>query len=316
MNPLFEEIAGLPTERRNPDTRQIDELPTLAILQMLNREDAKVVPAVAAVLDNIALAVDHIVAALRRGGRLLYVGAGTSGRLGILDASECPPTFGTPPELVQGIIAGGPAAVFQSQEGAEDSPAAGAEALRALAVRECDVVCGLAASGRTPFVLGALHEAAGQGATTLFVTTSSPEKLAAAGIRADVLICPDVGPEAIAGSTRMKSGTAQKLVLNMLTTAAMIRMGKTFGNVMVDLQQSNAKLRVRSQRIVMEVTGADYESAELALSEAGGHVKTALVMLLADVDAKEARQLLQAADGHVRRALTAADSGGKELRDE
>ncbi len=303
MNPLFREIAALPTEQNNPASSMIDTADTRGILDIINSEDCRVPLAVRDELPRIAEAVDMIVAAFKAGGRLIYAGAGTSGRLGILDASECPPTFGTPQGMVQGMIAGGPDAVFRSQEGAEDRPEDGARDVGALGVGPHDIVCGIAASGRTPYVVGALVEAGRRGAGTVLVTTNSRGQLQKLGIVADVLICPNVGPEVVTGSTRMKSGTAQKLVLNMLTTASMIRMGKTYGNVMVDLQMTNDKLRERARRVVMETTGADYDTAVSVLASAGGHVKTAIVMLLGEMTQSEAMARLQAAGGFVRMAL-------------
>jgi N-acetylmuramic acid 6-phosphate etherase len=300
---LFREIKGLRTERINPDTREIDLAETKEILEMINREDKKVALAVEREIPRIEKAVDIITENFRRGGRLIYVGAGTSGRLGIVDASECPPTFGSPPEMVQGIIAGGREAVFLSQEGAEDSREAGALAMQEIPIRQNDTVCGIAASGRTPFVRGAVEYARQNGISTLFISTSGREQAEKMGIMADVIISPEVGPEAIAGSTRMKSGTAQKLVLNMLTTASMIKLGKTYGNVMVDLQQTNKKLVERSRRIIMEITGADYDTAAEALKKSGSHVKTALVMLLTGTEPEEARELLKKNDGFVRKAI-------------
>ncbi len=302
---LFYEISGLPTEQKNSETTRIDAASTEEILRLINDNDTRVPLAVRDELPTIAAAVDCIVERFKRGGRLIYAGAGTSGRLGIVDASECPPTYGTPPEMVQALIAGGREAVFQAQEGAEDKPEVGASDLAALNVAENDVVCGIAASGRTPYVLGALKEAARHGAPTILVTTSSREKLAELGITADYLICPNVGPEVIMGSTRMKSGTAQKLVLNMLTTAAMVRLGKTYGNVMIDLQMTNAKLVERAKRIVMDITGADYDEASRVLELTDGHVKTALVMLLGNHDLNTAKERLNAANGFVRLALEA-----------
>lgn len=304
MNSLFREISALPTERNNPASAAIDTASTIDILGIINDEDAKIPAAVRAELAFIAEAVDMIVAAFNAGGRLIYAGAGTSGRLGILDASECPPTFGTPPEMVQGIIAGGREAVFRAQEGAEDRPENGAGDVAALDVGAHDVVCGIAASGRTPYVLGALREAKRRGAGTVLVTTNTREQLQQLGVTADILICPNVGPEVVTGSTRLKSGTAQKLVLNMLTTASMIRIGKTYGNVMVDLQMTNEKLRERARRVVMELTGVEYDEAARVLDEAGGHVKTALVMVLGGMTQKEASLRLQDAGGFVRKALT------------
>lgn len=310
MNPLFREIAALPTEQNNPASACIDTASVREILEIMNNEDAGIPAAVRAELPAIEQAVELIVAAFRRGGRLIYAGAGTSGRLGILDASECPPTFGTPPEMVQGIIAGGRDAVFRSQEGAEDRPEDGARDIADLHVHERDVVCGLAASGRTPYVVGALREARSRGAATLLVSTNSPDRLQQLGVPADIYICPQVGPEVVTGSTRLKSGTAQKLVLNMLTTAAMIRLGKTYGNVMIDLQMTNNKLRERARRVVMDITGTDYETAAATLDTAGGHVKTALLMLLGSMGREEAQQRLQAADGFVRPALEKNTAAG------
>ncbi|MFP4528869.1 MAG: N-acetylmuramic acid 6-phosphate etherase [Candidatus Kapaibacterium sp.] len=300
---LFDEISSLETEMNNPRSANIDQESTRGILEIINREDRLVAEAVAAEIPHIERAVDKLAEAFAAGGRLFYFGSGTSGRLGVVDASECPPTFGTPPEMVQGIIAGGTPAIFRAQEGAEDSPEAGAEELRSRDVGPPDVVCGIAASGRTPFVRGALDEARARGIFTIMISTVSRERLAGLGIRADVMICPAVGPEVIAGSTRMKSGTAQKMVLNMLTTGAMVRMGKTLGNVMVDLQLTNAKLRERARRIIMTLGKTDYETAGRLLSDSGGSVKTALVMAIRGVGRKEAEQLLGRTGGFVRKAV-------------
>lgn len=300
---LFSTLAGLATEQRNPASMGIDLADTREILEIINAEDHLVPAAVQSEIPYIAEAVELIVSAFRKGGRLIYVGAGTSGRLGVVDASECPPTFGTPPEMVQGVIAGGPEAVFRSQEGAEDREEDGRVALQSLSLTDHDVVCGIAASRRTPFVVGAINYARERGAGTLFVTCNPRSEF---DLDVDVAICPVVGPEVIMGSTRMKSGTAQKLVLNMLTTAAMIRMGKVFENMMIDLQMTSQKLVERSKRIVMNVSGVSYEEASAVLSETEGHVKTALVMLLADVGLEEARRRLATADGFVRRAIASA----------
>ena len=297
---LFEELQSLVTEQRNPHSEDFDTASIVDILRIINAEDQTVATAVAKEIPYIGRAVQLVVQGLHDGGRLIYVGAGTSGRLGILDASECPPTFGTPPEMIQGIIAGGPAAVFRSQEGAEDVPEHGAEALRAIQVAPPDVVCGIAASRRTPFVVGAVAHARQIGCRTLFVTCNPREHFT---LKVDVAICVVVGPEVIMGSTRMKSGTAQKLVLNMLTTATMVRMVKVYKNMMVDLQMSAEKLIERSKRTVMMVTGLDYDAATVALRAAGGHVKTALVMVLGGLPAEEARRRLAKADGFVRRAI-------------
>ncbi len=304
---LFDQLAALATEQRNPASGRIDAATIEEALEIINTEDHLVPIAVRREIPRIAEAVELVVDAFKNGGRLLYVGAGTSGRLGVVDASECPPTFGTPPEMVQGIIAGGPEAVFRSREGVEDVEESGAEALRQRHVSERDVVCGIAASSRTPFVLGALEHARTVGAASIFVTCSPRGK---DKVDADVIICPIVGPEVIMGSTRMKSGTAQKLVLNMITTVAMIRLGKVYENMMVDLQMTSQKLEERSKRTVMTVTGVSYEHATRLLEKAGGHVKTALVMELAEVDSEEASRRLEAADGFVREAITGESARG------
>lgn len=298
---LFEEIAGLTTEQRNPRSMDIDAKSTSEILKIINDEDKSVPLAVEKELPYIQQAVEIIVDALKHGGRLLYFGAGTSGRLGVVDASECPPTFGTPFGLIEGFIAGGKEAMFRAQEGAEDYEENGANDVVKANVTEKDVVCGIAASRRTPYVVGAVKKAKELGAKTLFVTCNPRNNFNIKEV--DVAICPYIGPEVIMGSTRMKSGTAQKLVLNMLTTTAMIRMGKVYENMMIDLQMTNKKLVERSKRIVMTITGVSYEAAAEFLEKAEGHVKTALVMILAKVDAAEARQRLDAADGFVRLAI-------------
>jgi len=301
---LFAQLQRLVTEQRNPRSADIDAASTEDILRIINAEDEGVPHAVGLELEYIAQAVDLVTDVFRAGGRLFYVGAGTSGRLGILDASECPPTFGTPPEMVQGIIAGGPTAVFRSQEGAEDRPENGARALHQAGVTNHDVVCGIAASRRTPFVVGAVAEARRMGCKTLYVTCNPRSEF---DLKVDVAICVVVGAEVIMGSTRMKSGTAQKLVLNMITTASMIRLGKVYENMMVDLQMTAEKLVERSRRTVMMVTGLSYEKAQEVLKAAGGHVKTALVMTLANTSAENAGQRLMAANGFVRGALEAAE---------
>lgn len=297
---LFDQIRKLATEQRNPRSEDIDALDARGILEIINAEDALVPPAVANEIPYIAEAVDILVDAFRAGGSLVYVGAGTSGRLGIVDASECPPTFGTPPEMVRGIIAGGREAVFRSQEGAEDLEENGARDLQNEGVAPPDVVCGIAASRRTPYVVGAVKYARSIGCKTLYVTCNPRSEF---DLDVDVAICPVVGPEVVMGSTRMKAGTAQKLVLNMLTTASMVRLGKVYHNMMIDLQMTSKKLVERSKRVVMMVTGVDYDEAAATLKKAGGHVKTAIVMIFADVDAEEARTRLERADGFVRRAI-------------
>jgi N-acetylmuramic acid 6-phosphate etherase len=299
---LFRQLQSLTTEKRNPRSMRIDAASTEEILRIINDEDARVVPAVRAELPYIAKAVEIVVEAFKNGGRLIYAGAGTSGRLGVLDAAECPPTFGSPPELVQGLIAGGKEAMFVAQEGAEDHESNGRDALEDLGITPNDVICGIAASRRTPFVVGAVKYAREVGCETLFVTCN-PRSQFDLHEWVDVAICAAVGPEVIMGSTRMKSGTAQKLVLNMITTAAFVRMGKVYENMMIDLQMTNEKLKERSKRIVMIATGVDYPEAKRVLDAAGGHVKTALVMILAGVDADAARARLDAADGFVREAI-------------
>ncbi len=280
----------------------IDLADARQIAEIINNEDRTVADAVSKRLDEIAVAIDFVRDALAAGGRLIYTGAGTSGRLGILDASECPPTYGTEPWQVVGMIAGGKDAIFQAQEGCEDSPEQGAADLEALDISAKDVVCGLAASGRTPYVVGTLQKARQVGAKAVFVCCV-PRGQLRLPLEPDVVIDVPVGPEVIMGSTRMKSGTAQKLVCNMITTGAMVRLGKVYENVMVDLMLSNKKLQERSRRIVMMLTGLDYEASADVLDRAGGHVKTAMVMALADVDADDARILLQRSGGFVRKAL-------------
>ncbi len=297
---VFAEIQNLITEARNPATMEIDSKSVEEILRLINAEDKKVPLAVEKEIPFIARAVEIVVEAFRAGGRLFYIGAGTSGRLGVLDASEIPPTFGAPPEMVQGIIAGGYKALVRAQEGAEDRREKGGEDLVRRGFTSKDVACGIAASRRTPYVVGAIEKAREIGGKTLYVTCTPREEL---NFPVDVAICPVVGPEVVMGSTRMKAGTATKLVLNMITTTAMIRLGKVYGNMMVDLQMTSRKLEERSKRTVMIVTGVSYEEAEAVLEKAGGHVKTALVMILGGVDAQEARRRLDRAGGFVRLAL-------------
>jgi N-acetylmuramic acid 6-phosphate etherase len=309
---LFEQLTRLSTEQRNPASMDIDARSISEIVRIINTEDKKVAIAVEGELEFIGKAVEIVVRSFKRGGRLIYAGAGTSGRLGVLDATECPPTYGTPPEMVQGMIAGGEKAMFRSQEGAEDKQENGARDIDERGVTEKDVVCGIAASLRTPYVIGAVKRGKQLGAKTLYVTTNprsrfySPEFAEIAQV-VDVAICPEVGAEVIMGSTRMKSGTAQKLVLNTITTAAMVRLGKVYENMMIDLQMTNQKLRERSKRIVMTITGVGYEDAADYLEKAGGHVKTALVMIKAGVDRNEAQRRLKRADGFVRAAIDNKD---------
>jgi N-acetylmuramic acid 6-phosphate etherase len=289
------------TERRNPRSSTIDTASALEIVDLIGAEDAGVPAAVAKARVEIARAIDLVEAAFRSGGRLIYVGAGTSGRLGVLDATECPPTFGTPPEMVVGLIAGGPPALVRSIEGAEDDVDAARRELDALRVGRKDVVVGIAASGTTPYVGAALSHAQGLGARTAFVSCSQPpERLRDS---CDVCITVLVGPEVVTGSTRMKAGTATKLVLNTLTTGAMIRLGKTYGNLMVDLRAWNDKLIDRSQRIVMEAAGVNRSAAQNAIEGADGSVKTAIVMARRGVPKAEAERLLAEHAGRLRSVL-------------
>jgi N-acetylmuramic acid 6-phosphate etherase len=298
---LFDEISSLETEQRNAKSMNIDAASVGDILKIINAEDKTVPSAVEKEIPYIEKAVELIVESFKSGGRLFYFGAGTSGRLGVIDAAECPPTFGTDLEIVQGYIAGGKEAMFRAQEGAEDYEENGASDVIKTGVNEKDVVCGIAASRRTPYVIGAVKKAKELGANTLYITSNPRSEFNIKEV--DVAICPYVGPEVIMGSTRMKSGTAQKLVLNMLTTASMIRLGKVYENMMIDLQMTNKKLVERSKRIVMTITGLSYEEAEKYLNKADGHVKTALVMIKADVDRDTALELLERSDGFVRRAI-------------
>jgi N-acetylmuramic acid 6-phosphate etherase len=296
---LSDALSRLLTEQRNPDSMDLDLLSTRGILRLINSQDKLVPIAVEREIPYIERAVDLVVASLRGGGRLLYFGAGTSGRLGVVDASECPPTFGTDAHLVRGVIAGGNRAMFRSQEGAEDDISQARRDVDAEEVCERDTVCGIAASRRTPYVVTAVARARELGARTIYVTTNPRSEF---DLDVDVAICPEVGPEVLMGSTRMKSGTAQKLVLNMVTTTAMVRLGKVYENMMVDLQLTNNKLVERAKRIIMLATGVDYTTAEEHLRGAEGHVKTALVMIQAGVSAGEARHLIEEADGFVRLA--------------
>ena len=294
------DLSQLTTEQRNPRTARIDERPTLEMLQLINAEDQQVPLAVAKILPAIAQAVDVIARQLAHGGRLYYLGAGTSGRLGILDAVECPPTFGTAPELVQGIIAGGTPAIFRAQEGAEDSKTLGRRDLIAHGFTANDVLVGIAASGRTPYVLGGLAFAQELGAPTIALACSEHPAIAAF---ADIALIPVTGPEAITGSTRLKAGTAQKLVLNMLSTGTMIKLGKVYGNLMVDVRTSNKKLEERARRIVMEVTGCTRDEAIAALQAADGRAKLAILLQLTGCSAAEGAARLTAAHGRLKEAL-------------
>ncbi|HCT7899269.1 TPA: N-acetylmuramic acid 6-phosphate etherase [Enterobacter cloacae] len=293
-------LSQMVTESRNPASSQIDTLPTLDLLALINSEDQKVPLAVAATLPAVARVVDLVVEAFACGGRLIYCGAGTSGRLGILDASECPPTYGTPREQVVGLIAGGHAAILQAVENAEDNPHMGEQDLRNLGFNGCDVLVGIAASGRTPYVLGAIAYARSVGATAVAISCNPNSEMAQA---ADITIEPVVGPEVVTGSSRMKAGTAQKLILNMITTGAMIRSGKVYRNLMVDVEATNAKLLQRQVNIVVQATECSHEEAEEALNRCQRHCKTAIVMILSGLSAPEASAVLSKNKGFIRQAL-------------
>ncbi|MFJ5437796.1 N-acetylmuramic acid 6-phosphate etherase [Pectobacterium brasiliense] len=293
-------LGKLVSETRNPATMALDQLSTLEMMHAFNQEDRKVPEAIAQVLPAIAEAVDLATASLQEGGRLIYLGAGTSGRLGVLDASECPPTFGVPHGLVIGLIAGGPGALLKAVEGAEDDTALGEADLKALDVTAADMVVGLAASGRTPYVIGALRYARDVGCRTAAISCNPHSPIAQ---EAQVAISPVVGPEALTGSTRLKSGTAQKLVLNMISTGAMVKLGKVYQNLMVDVKATNVKLLDRACRIVVEATGAEREKARQALVQADNEVKPAILMLLANIDVEAARERLKQHNGYLREAL-------------
>jgi len=303
MSEVFDELLELITESRNPRSMNIDRLPIEEVLKIINEEDKKVPFAVEKEIPNIARAVRLVIDSFKKGGRLIYVGTGTSGRLGVLDAAECPPTFGTDPSMVVGVIAGFPEALWKAVEGAEDILENGMKAMDELNVCEKDTVVGISASGRTPFVIGALIRAKERGAKTVGISTNENPKIER---YVDVMIKPIVGPEVIAGSTRMKSGTAQKLVLNMISTASMIGIGKVYQNLMVDLKPLNTKLIERSKRIIMELTGVSYEEASKVFYESGMDVKASLVMILGKTDAKKAKELLKISEGHVFKAIEIA----------
>jgi N-acetylmuramic acid 6-phosphate etherase len=301
---VFRELTHLTTEARNPRSTDLDRMSAGEILTLINEEDRLVPEIVAGEIPHIEQAVALVVNAFRSGGRLFYVGAGTSGRLGVLDAAECPPTFGADPKLVQGILAGGERALVHAVEGAEDDADAGADAMRDRQVGAGDVVIGVAASRRTPFVLEAVAEARRRGARTVYLTMNPRSSI---DFPVDVAICPVVGPEVLMGSTRMKSALAQKMVLTMITTAAFVLLGKTYENMMVDLSATSAKLRERAKRVVMTVTGVEYERAKSVLREAGGSVKVAIVMIQAGASAAQAKERLEAAGGFVRQAIEAIE---------
>lgn len=297
------DLTSMITESRNPASADIDSLPTLDMLRVINREDQTVALAVEKTLPQVAQVVDAVAQAFRLGGRLIYMGAGTSGRLGILDASECPPTFGTPAEQVVGLIAGGHKAILKAVENAEDNRELAVSDLKALNFNEKDVLVGIAASGRTPYVLGGMEYALSLGATVAAVSCNPDSEMSRL---AGIAITPVVGPEVITGSSRMKAGTAQKLILNMITTGAMIRSGKVYGNLMADVEATNAKLVERQKRIVMAATECDRATAEQALAACDGHCKTAIVMILAQLSAGDAKALLVQHQGFIRDALTGA----------
>ncbi|MCX5074138.1 N-acetylmuramic acid 6-phosphate etherase [Streptomyces sp. NBC_00513] len=298
---LRAQLDTLTTEAFRPELAQIDRLSTLEIARVMNAEDAGVPAAVAGRLEGIAAAVDDIAPRMARGGRLIYAGAGTAGRLGVLDASECPPTFNTDPSQVVGLIAGGPSAMVKAVEGAEDSKELAAEDLTALGLSADDTVVGISASGRTPYAVGAVEFARARGALTVGLSCNAGSALAAAAEHGIEVV---VGPELLTGSTRLKAGTAQKLVLNLLSTVTMIRLGKTYGNLMVDVRASNEKLRARSRRIVALATGASDTEIEAALTATDGEVKNAVLVILGGVDGPTAAALLTTSQGHLRAALT------------
>ncbi len=302
---LRAELETLTTEAFRPDRADIDRLPTLELARLMNGEDASVPAAVAERLPEIAAAIDAVAARMARGGRLIYAGAGTAGRLGVLDASECPPTFNTEPGQVVGLIAGGPTAMVSPVEGAEDSEELARADLDALTLTPQDTVVGVSASGRTPYAIGAVEHARALGALTIGLSCNAGSALAAAAEHGVEIV---VGPEFLTGSTRLKSGTAQKLVLNMISTITMIRLGKTYGNLMVDVRASNDKLRARSRRIVALATGADDEEIERALAATDGEVKNAILAIVTGVDGPTAARLLEESGGHLRAALAAAGS--------
>ncbi|MEU8952353.1 N-acetylmuramic acid 6-phosphate etherase [Streptomyces sp. NPDC048489] len=296
------DLSTLGTESRNPRTAELDRMPVTELLATMNDEDQTVALAVRTALPRIAEAVEKITTSLRAGGRLVYLGAGTSGRIGLLDAVECPPTFGTGPDRVVGLLSGGPGAFVLAVEGAEDSPQLAVTDLEGIGLTARDTVVGLAASGRTPYVVGGLEHARAVGASTVSVACNSDAVISR---HADVAIEVPTGPEILTGSTRLKGGTAEKLVCNMLSTATMVQLGKVYGNLMVDLRATNEKLVDRARRIVAQATGSDLDAASAALQEADGHVKTAIVMLLAGCTRAEATARLEAAQDDVRAAATA-----------
>lgn len=301
------------TEKINRHTRNIDQVSVMEMVRLMNEEDKKVAIAIEKELPKIAHASEQIYARMKQGGRLIYVGCGTSGRLGVLDAAECPPTFGTAPDRVLALMAGGRDAFHVAVEGAEDDKAAGKEDLRAVSVTSKDVVVGIAASGRTPYVIGAMEYARGLGAPVIGITCCPGSEI---DVLADIGIAPVTGPEVITGSTRLKSGTAEKMVLNMLSTTVMIQMGKVYGNLMVDVKATNEKLVERTVRIVCDAAGVDEDKARAALAQCGQKAKTAIVMILLEVDPQTAERHLEECEGHIHRILEQVQQGrlvlGKE----
>lgn len=294
------DLTKLTTEQRNPETMNLDRMSPLELVETMNKEDLKVIEAVKEVLPEVAKVIEWTTEALRSGGRIIYMGAGTSGRLGVLDAVECPPTFGVSSDLVVGLMAGGEKAFVKAVEGAEDSDTLGTEDLKNIGLNEKDVVIGIAASGRTPYVIHALRYARSLGVKTAIIACNKNSEMSK---EADIAIEPVPGPEVLTGSTRLKAGTAQKLVLNMISTASMVGAGKAYENLMVDVMQSNEKLKTRAENIVMEATGCEREAARTAIDEAKGSVKLAITSILLDTPVNEAEKALEKAKGHIRKAI-------------
>lgn len=295
------DLTKLTTEQRNPETMNLDQMTPVEIVETMNREDQKVIEAVNKVLPEVAKVIEWTTEALRTGGRIIYMGAGTSGRLGVLDAVECPPTFGVSPDLVIGLMAGGEKAFVKAVEGAEDSETLGTEDLKNIGLHAKDVVIGIAASGRTPYVIHALRYARSLGVKTAIIACNKNSEMSK---EADIAIEPVPGPEVLTGSTRLKAGTAQKLVLNMISTASMVGIGKVYENLMVDVMQSNEKLKTRAENIVMEATGCERETARTAIDEAKGSVKLAITSILLGTPVNEAEKALEKAKGHIRKAIS------------
>lgn len=293
-------LEALGTEQTNLKTTRLDRMSPLEVIQAMNEEDKTVAYAISKVLDQVSLAVTYVKETFEKGGRLIYIGAGTSGRVGVTDAAECPPTFGTPPEQVIALIAGGEKAFIKAVEGAEDNEALGVEDLKKIHLTPLDTVVGLAASGRTPYVMSGLSYASEMGCHTIAMSCNKPS---AVGDVAEVAIEIETGPEVLTGSTRLKAGTAQKMVVNMITTASMVGIGKVYKNLMVDVQQTNKKLQTRAENIVMMATEVTREKAKASLKEAEGHVKLAITMLLLDTDSETAKAKLDEVKGHIRKAI-------------